>query len=219
MTKLYIYDCNYLNEFLEEIETETPEDWAGCSTEVPYVKSNIIGTSFAWNPETQEWDTLIDDWRGITLYKKSDSRITKEGGVGRKDTDFTEIAPIDNFNQYIWNEEESIWELYVEPINIPAIIKGYENAIQQHIDEVAQARGYDNGYTCASYFDDKNPRYASDARIFKDWRSDVWTMVNNLLNQYAAAAAAVEEGGEMPDNIPTVEDVLRSLPTIEWEQL
>lgn len=217
--KLYIYDCNYLNEFLNEIETDSPEDWDGCSTEVPYVKSGIIGTSYAFNPDTNQWDKLIDDWRGITLYKMADSRISKQGEVRKKDEGFIEIAPPNNDQQFIWNSEDATWELYVEPINIPALIKSYENAIQRHIDEVAQARGYDNGYTCASYFDDKNPRYASDARIFKDWRSDVWVFVNNLLNQYAAAAQAVEEGGEMPTNIPSIDDVIRSLPVIEWEEL
>lgn len=217
--KLYIYDCNFLNEFLEEIETDHPEEWDGCSTEVPYVKSNVLGTSFAFNTETNEWDRLIDDWRGITLYRKGDSRITKEGNVGKRDTNFIEVAPPDTVQQYIWNEGDATWELYVEPIDVQAIIKGYEDAIQNHIDNVAKARGYDNGYTCASYFEDKNARYASDAKIFKDWRSDVWVYVNQLLNQYAAAAEQAEASGEMPSNIPSVEDIIRSLPAIEWEEL
>jgi hypothetical protein len=72
-------------------------------------------------------------------------------------------------------------------VNPTMIIKQYEDAIQRHIDEVAQARGYDNGYTCASYYDDKNARYASDAQIFKNWRSDVWVYVNTLLNQYSSS--------------------------------
>jgi hypothetical protein len=219
MTKLYIYDCNYKNEFLEEIETEHPEQWNGTSTEIPYVKSNIIGTSFAFNTETQQWDILIDDWRGITLYRKSDSRVSREGNVGKKDNGFIEIAPPDTEKQYIWNEEASEWELYIEPINISALIKSYEDAIQRHIDEVAQARGYDNGYTCASYADDKNARFASDARIFKDWRSDIWVYVNNLLNQYAEAAAAAAESGIVPTDIPSIEDILNNLPAIEWEEL
>ena len=216
--KIYLYNCNYQNEFLDEIETDNPQGWVGCSTDVPPVESNIPGTSYAWNDETQAWDRLIDDWRGVTLYNKNDSRLTIEGRVGKKNPNYIEIAPPDN-QQYTWNEEEANWELYVEPINPQLIIKGYEDAIQQHIDRVAQERGYDNGYTCASYFDDKNPRYASDAKIFKDWRSDVWVAVNQLLNSYAAAIEQVEEGGEMPTNIPTIDQIIASLPVIEWEEL
>lgn len=102
-------------------------------------------------------------------------------------------------------------------VNPAKVIKSYEEAIQEHIDKVAQARGYDNGYTCASYFDDKNARYASDARIFKDWRSDVWVYVNQLLNQYANTFG---EETEIPASAlagyPTPEDVIAQLPQIEW---
>ena len=105
-------------------------------------------------------------------------------------------------------------------VNPQVILKQYEKAIQTYIDQVAQARGYDNGYTCASYFEDKNERYASDARIFKDWRSDVWVYVNQLLNQYSNAFG---DNSEIPATAlagyPTPEDVIAQLPQIEWEDL
>lgn len=218
--KLYLYNCNYVNEFLEEIETEFPEQWKGCSTEVPVQKCNIVGRSFAWNPQSNHWDILIEDWRGITLYNKSDSRILKDGEVGAKPSNFIEIVPPDNNKRYFWNEDEAQWQEFIEMVNPAVVIKNYENAIQEHIDNVAKARGYDNGYTCASYFDDKNARYASDARIFKDWRSDVWVYVNQLLNQYADTFG---EETEIPASAlagyPTPEDVIAQLPQIEWEEL
>ena len=52
MKKLYIYNCNNLNEFLEEVETDHPEYWDGTSTEVPYVKCRLRGKSYAFNTET-----------------------------------------------------------------------------------------------------------------------------------------------------------------------
>lgn len=218
--KLYLYNCNYLNEFLEEIETDFPEQWDGCSTEVPPVESNIIGRSYAFNPDTQAWDVLIEDWRKVTLYKKEDSRITTKGEVKPRPLDFIEIAPPDNEKQYVWNDNLGSWQEYIEMVNPAEVIKKYERVIQNYIDFTAQQRGYDNGYTCASYFDDKNARYASDARIFKDWRSDVWVFVNQLLNQYANAFG---ENTEIPASqlagYPTPEDVIAQLPAIEWEDL
>ena len=218
--KLYLYNCNYMNEFLEEIDTEHPQQWKGCSTEVPPTECSIVGRSYAWNEESQHWDRIIEDWRGVTLYNKNDSRVTKQGSVGPKPDKFTEILPPDNEKRYFWNENDIVWQEYVQMVNPAKVIKSYEEAIQEHIDKVAQARGYDNGYTCASYFDDKNARYASDARIFKDWRSDVWVYVNQLLNQYANTFG---EETEIPASAlagyPTPEDVIAQLPQIEWQEL
>lgn len=107
--KIYLYNCNFLNEFLDEIETDHPEEWYGCSTEVPPVESNIPGKSYAFNPETNAWDKLITDWRGVTLYKKSDSRLTIEGSVGKKNPDYIEMVPPQDGEQYIWNSENATW--------------------------------------------------------------------------------------------------------------
>ena len=85
---LYLYNCNYRNEFLQEIETDHPEQWTGCSTEVEPTPCNITGKSFAFNLETNAWDILIDDWRAVTLYSKDDSRITTVGEVKPKDPKF-----------------------------------------------------------------------------------------------------------------------------------
>lgn len=220
MATLYLYNCNNLNEFLEQIETDDVKAWKGCSTEVPPAKTGIIGRSFAFNPETNEWDVYIDDWRGITLYNKQDSRITKAGEVGEKSGSYIEIAPPEDGKRYIWNEDTADWQEFIEMVNTREVIKSYEDAIQNHIDFVAKARGYDNGYTCASYFEDKNARYASDAHVFKDWRSDVWVYVNQLLNSYQSA---FEGEDEIPASAlvgyPTPDEVIAQLPQIEWKDI
>jgi hypothetical protein len=107
--KLYLYNCNHLNEFLSEIETDNPAHWAGCSTEVPSAQCDIVGKSYAFNTNTQAWDTLIEDWRGVTLYRKLDSRITQPGSLKPKSNNYTEVAPPDNEKRYVWDEENSVW--------------------------------------------------------------------------------------------------------------
>lgn len=210
--KLYIYNCNHLNEYLEERTTICPERWVGCSTEVPPVECNIVGKSYAFNVKTNAWDILIDDWRGVTLYNKADSRITEAGKLKAKKQNYIQVAPPDTEKKYIWNEQNNQWQEYVEQFNPQKIIKGYEDAIQQYIDQTAQARGYDNGYTCASYFEDVNPRYASDAKRFKDWRSQVWTTANEILNNYLS-------NPQTPTELPSIESIISNFPVIEWEEI
>lgn len=220
MVTLYIYNCNNKNEFLEKIQTDNPEQWGGCSTEVSPKGSTSVGKSWAYNPKTNDWDIQIDDWRGYWVFLKSDSTLKKEGELGPLNEFWTAITPPDEENKYVFNDETEQWEAYVEVVDPQKIIKQYEDAIQKHIDEVAQARGYDNGYTCASYFDDKNARYASDARIFKDWRSDVWVYVNQLLNQYSSQFEGVSEvPATSLGAFPTIQDIISALPTITWEEL
>lgn len=217
---IYLFDCNYKNEFLGEVQTETPEEWEGCYTEVPPQQSFEIGKSYAWNPATQQWDNLIDDWRGITLYSKEDSTVSKEGDLNPKPSNFIEIAPPDNEKKYVWNDVAGVWQEFVVTINPQDLIKQYEDAIQNYIDQVAKGRGYDNGYTCASYFEDKNARFASDARVFKNWRSDVWVQINDLLNNYASQIGSMETVTPSDlQSFPTIETIIASLPAIEWEEI
>lgn len=213
MKKLYIYNCNNLNELLDVIETEHPEYWDGTSTEVPWKKSNIIGKSYAFNPETNAWDKLIDDWRGILLFKKNDSRINILGKVGPLPKDYVNIEPPNQFDYYKWNEGNRIWQEIKTTTNVKVIIKHYEDAIQAYIDKVAQDRGYDNGYTCESYYKDINPRYASDAQRFKIWRSQIWTQANQLLNSY------LNNSLQMPSQLPSIETIISNFPVIEWEEI
>lgn len=217
---IYLFDCNYKNEFLGEVQTDNPSEWEGCYTEVPPQPIPETGKSWAWNPNTNQWDTLIDDWRGITFYSKEDSRVTKEGDLKPKPENFIEIVPPDNEKRYVWNDGASVWQEYVVTVNPQELIKQYEDAIQQHIDDVAKARGYDNGYTCASYFEDKNARYASDAQRFKDWRSDVWVAVNQLLNEYASQIGGMETVSPSDlQSFPSIENIIAGLPVIEWEEI
>ena len=204
--KIYVYNVNNKNEFLKEIEVDSILNWSSTATVIPPQECNIIGKSYAFDKENLSWSILIDDWRGITLYNKNNSTITKKGAVGKLPNNYTNIVPPDFENEYVFQNDEWILRIPQEEL-IKLQLKEYENEIQNHIDSVAQSRGYDNGYTCASYYDDKNERYANDAKVFKDWRSDVWVYVNELLNSWKA--------GNLQE-IPTIQNVINNLPTIEW---
>lgn len=218
--KLYIYNCNHKNEFMQQIQTDNPQDYEGMATEVPPVECDLFGSSYAFNPETNEWDIQIDDWRGITLFRKTNSLITKQGQIQPIEDNYTTNQPPDRENQYIWNEENRSWQKYTEVIDPIKLLKSYEDTIQQYIDRVAQDRGYDNGYTCASYYRDKNPKFASDAKVFKDWRSDVWIQVNTILNQYQSQLSNMETiTKEDLTEFPIVEDIISDLPAIVWEEV
>lgn len=218
--KLYIYNCNHMNEFMQQIQTDNPQDYEGMATEVPPVECDLFGSSFAFNPETNAWDNQIEDYRGVTLFRKINSLITMQGQVQPIANNYTAIQPPDRENQYVWNEEENSWQKYVEKLNPVKVLQGFEDAVQEYVDSVAQARGYDNGYTCASYYKDKNPKFASDAKVFKDWRSDVWVTVNMILDQYQAQILSMDfVTKEDLNNFPTIEDIISQLPAIVWEEV
>jgi hypothetical protein len=50
----------------------------------------------------------------------------------------------------------------------------YNNAVQAYIVSIAQKKGYRDDISCASYFNDPHPPFASDAQAFVPWRSSVW---------------------------------------------
>lgn len=215
--KLYIYNCNNQNQFLEQVQTEDPNKFQGCSTEVPPKPCYMLGASYGFDPETNDWTTLVSDWRGVTLYRKDNSFITMQGKATPLESDYTPKEPPNLNERFIWNDEEHDWELYTQIINPVDKLKQYEDTIQKFIDRVAQDRGYDNGYTCASYYRDKDPQYASDAKVFKDWRSDVWVAVNQVLNQCQSSFSNMEVITEQDLlQFPSVYQILNNLPTIEW---
>lgn len=86
------------------------------------------------------------------------------------------------------------------------IINGYENAVQSHIDQTAQSRGYDNSYTCLSYLSSTVEVWRREANIFIAWRDQVWRKCHDVLKAFLA--------GEIPP--PTVEELIAQLPVIEW---
>ncbi len=83
------------------------------------------------------------------------------------------------------------------------VIAGFTAAIQAHIDAVAQAWGYDNIYTAATYAEEPSVKvFQDECKALRAWRSRVWAA--------ARQALADVQGGKTPQ--PTVADLIASLP-------
>jgi hypothetical protein len=68
--------------------------------------------------------------------------------------------------------------------------KNYQDAVQDYIISIAQAKGYRDDVSCASYFNDPHEPFMADAQAFVPWRSSVW------LQCYTDLAAI--QAGTMP---------------------
>lgn len=90
--------------------------------------------------------------------------------------------------------------------SVEEILKGYENAVQAHLDATAQSRGYDNTYTCLSYLSSTDEIWKRESNAFNAWRDQVWRKCHEILNAFMA--------GEIEQ--PTVEELIEQLPVIDW---
>lgn len=86
------------------------------------------------------------------------------------------------------------------------IIKGYEDAVQAHLDETAQSRDYDNTYTCLSYLSSTDEIWRRESNAFNAWRDQVWRKCHEILNAVMA--------GTKPQ--PTIDELIAELPAIDW---
>lgn len=82
----------------------------------------------------------------------------------------------------------------------------YAVAVQAHIDAMAKARGYGDGYALASYASSKVAQWASEASTFADWRDQVWL--------YAYQELAKAQSGAR--SAPKVDAFVAELPTLTW---
>lgn len=86
--------------------------------------------------------------------------------------------------------------------------------VLRHLDKLAISKGYgDNGVTpmaainsIVSYINDANPVFAAEAAAFKNYRSTIWTLCDQISKNV--------ELGLRP--IPTEEELLEELPDINW---
>lgn len=79
--------------------------------------------------------------------------------------------------------------------------------VQKHLDLTAAAYGYDDIKTAVTYADEPAvPRFQTQGRAFRAWRSRVWDFCYSLQDKVAAGLA--EE--------PTLEQLLPMLPTCDF---
>lgn len=79
-------------------------------------------------------------------------------------------------------------------------------AVQLHLDETAQERGYDHMLSLCTYATDPDPALSAEGQAGVEWRSAVWTHCHGVLN-------AVLSGER---DIPTESDLIAELPVFVW---
>lgn len=79
--------------------------------------------------------------------------------------------------------------------------KGYEKAVQAHLDAGAQAAGYDNVLSACSYAGYANP-FQAEGQSFVVWRGSVW--------EYCYAQIALVKAGTR--TAPTIDELIAELP-------
>lgn len=83
--------------------------------------------------------------------------------------------------------------------------KSLTDAVQALLNSEAQKLRYDDIFTAISYEGDANPKFATEAAAFKSWRSSVWTLCYQILDDVVA--------GKRP--VPTAEQLIAELPALQ----
>lgn len=100
-----------------------------------------------------------------------------------------------------WNGESWV----APPIALEQIFETARQLVNAHIDQAAQAWGYNDAVACASYVQSTNATWAAEATAFIAWRDACWAHVFDL----RAKALA----GEITA-FPTADELIASLPAI-----
>lgn len=103
-------------------------------------------------------------------------------------------------------EQESAAEAFAATFDLAEGVfadkaKGYEKAVQAHLDAGAQAAGYDNVLSACSYAGYANP-FQAEGQSFVAWRGAVWA--------YCYAQLALVKAGNRAE--PTVDALIAELP-------
>jgi len=114
-------------------------------------------------------------------------------------------------NTWMWSEYEQWLEAgnVPEPVPTPTfeeILAAVTPGVQAWMDATARQKGYDNVVSCATYVTSGVPEFKADANAIVAWRDAVWQ-----------AAYAWRDGlnGQLPAEIPTIEEVIAQLPQPE----
>lgn len=80
-----------------------------------------------------------------------------------------------------------------------------QQLIQNHIDDTAKSRQYNNGVYCASYAQSTNPVWAAEAQAFIAWRDSMYA--------YALQVFSDIQGGQPA---PTQDEFVAGFPAMVW---
>lgn len=80
------------------------------------------------------------------------------------------------------------------------------DAVQQHLDAVAAARGYDGILSACTYAVDTHPTFKSEGQACVNWRGAVWASCYQILAEVQAGTRTA----------PTEQELIALLPAIVW---
>lgn len=80
-------------------------------------------------------------------------------------------------------------------------------AVQNLLDSKAREKLYDDAFAICSYANSTDETFHSEANQFIAWRDHCWRKCYEILGLF--------QNGDIP--MPTVGEVLRQLPTLDWE--
>lgn len=83
------------------------------------------------------------------------------------------------------------------------------SAVQAHLDQKAQERGYDNILSLCTYATSVNSKFQTEGQAGVEWRDAVWAYCYQELNE-------VESGQR---TIPTPQELVAELPTFTWPEI
>lgn len=86
------------------------------------------------------------------------------------------------------------------------IITSITDAVQKHLDSVAQVREYDGIVSLCSYVDTGDDTFDAEGAAGRTWRSSVWRYCKQLRIDIQAGTRTV----------PTIEELINELPEMEW---
>jgi hypothetical protein len=89
---------------------------------------------------------------------------------------------------------------HVAPDIVPTI-QEYEIAVQKHLDEYAQSKGYDSILSACSYAAEAN-QFQVESKQFITWRSEVWAYCYQVLQNV--------QGNQR--SAPSIKDLIAELP-------
>lgn len=108
-----------------------------------------------------------------------------------------------------WLYNPEIKEFAPEPIpekTQTELLEEYKQAMQAHIDQTARSKDYDNGISCASYFNSSNETWKAEALAFLQWRDACW--------QYAIVVHDEVSRGVI--DAPSLDEFSKAAPKINW---
>lgn len=98
---------------------------------------------------------------------------------------------------------QAIGSINIAELSFKDRVSVYEKAVQDHLDQTAKIRGYDNMISACSYVGYAN-QYQDECIALLQWRANVWSHCYDVMSGVAAG-----------DPAPSVDALISSLPVLQ----